>query len=38
MERGCVLRIAMDHDREVRLGNELLVQIDNNNPLTMLKT
>jgi transposase InsO family protein len=32
-----VLRIAMDHDCEERLGNELLVLVDNNKPLPTLK-
>lgn len=32
-----VLRIAMDHDCEERLGNELLAQVDNNKPLPTLK-
>ena len=32
-----VLRIAMDHDCEERLGNELIVQVDNNKPLPTLK-
>ena len=32
-----VLRIAMDHDCEERLGNELLASIDNNKPLPNLK-
>jgi len=33
-----VLRIAMDHDCEERLGNELLASIDNNKLLPNLKT
>jgi len=33
-----VLRIAMDHDCEERLGNELLALVDNNKPLPTLKT
>jgi hypothetical protein len=33
-----VLRIAMDHDCEERLGNELLALVDNNKPLLPLKT
>jgi hypothetical protein len=33
-----VLRIAMDHDCEERLGNELLALVDNNEPLPTLKT
>jgi transposase InsO family protein len=33
-----VLRIAMDHDCEERLGNELLASIDNNKSLPNLKT
>ena len=33
-----VLRIAMDHDCEERLGNELLAVVDNNQPLPGLKT
>ena len=32
-----VLRIAMDHDCEERLGNELLANIDNKKPLPSLK-
>jgi hypothetical protein len=32
-----VLRIAMDHDCEERLGNELLATIDNHRPLPSLK-
>lgn len=32
-----VLRIAMDHDCEERLGTELLAQVDNNQPLPTLK-
>ena len=32
-----VLRMAMDHDCEERLGNELLVCVDNNRPLPSLK-
>ena len=32
-----ILRLAMDHDCEERLGNELLVRIDNNKPLPPLK-
>ena len=32
-----VLRIAMDHDCEERLGNELLVLVDNKQPLPTLK-
>jgi len=32
-----VLRIAMDHDCEERLGNELLTSVDNNQPLPTLK-
>jgi transposase InsO family protein len=32
-----VLRIAMDHDCEERLGNELLASIDNKKPLPTLK-
>jgi transposase InsO family protein len=32
-----VLRIAMDHDCEERLGNELLALVDNNQPLPTLK-
>jgi hypothetical protein len=32
-----VLRIAMDHDCEERLGNELLALVDNNKPLPTLK-
>jgi predicted phage tail protein len=32
-----VLRIAMDHDCEERLGNELLAQVDNKKPLPALK-
>ncbi len=32
-----VLRIAMDHDCEERLGNELIALIDNNKPLPTLK-
>ena len=32
-----VLRIAMDHDCEERLGNELLATIDNKKPLPTLK-
>jgi len=32
-----VLRIAMDHDCEERLGNELLASVDNNKPLPPLK-
>lgn len=32
-----VLRIAMDHDCEERLGSELLATIDNNRPLPSLK-
>jgi hypothetical protein len=32
-----VLRIAMDHDCEERLGNELLTMTDNNQPLPSLK-
>ena len=32
-----VLRIAMDHDCEERLGNELLALADNNQPLPILK-
>jgi hypothetical protein len=32
-----VLRIAMDHDCEERLGNELLALVDNNQPLPSLK-
>jgi hypothetical protein len=32
-----VLRIAMDHDCEERLGNELLACVDNNRPLPLLK-
>jgi transposase InsO family protein len=32
-----VLRIAMDHDCEERLGNELVVLVDNNKPLPTLK-
>jgi transposase InsO family protein len=33
-----VLRIAMDHDCEERLGNELAALVDNNKPLPPLKT
>jgi len=33
-----VLRLAMDHDCEERLGNELLALVDNNKPLPTLKT
>jgi transposase InsO family protein len=33
-----VLRIAMDHDCEERLGNELLASVDNNKPLPTLKS
>ena len=32
-----VLRLAMDHDCEERLGNELLALVDNNKPLPTLK-
>jgi transposase InsO family protein len=32
-----VLRLAMDHDCEERLGNELLALVDNNKPLPPLK-
>jgi hypothetical protein len=32
-----VLRIAMDHDCEERLGNELLAIVDNKKPLPPLK-
>lgn len=32
-----VLRIAMDHDCEERLGNELIALVDNNKPLPPLK-
>jgi hypothetical protein len=32
-----ILRIAMDHDCEERLGNELLALVDNNQPLPTLK-
>ena len=32
-----VLRLAMDHDCEERLGNELLTLVDNNKPLPTLK-
>jgi hypothetical protein len=32
-----VLRLAMDHDCEERLGNELLALVDNNQPLPTLK-
>jgi hypothetical protein len=31
-----VLRIAMDHDCEERLGTELLAQVDNDKPLPSL--
>ena len=32
-----ILRIAMDHDCEERLGNELLAIVDNKKPLPSLK-
>jgi hypothetical protein len=32
-----VLRLAMDHDCEERLGHELLMTADNNQPLPSLK-